>query len=106
MQAYTVTPPVVLTISNDETEIFLKKAVENIKEHVQYILDYAFDDFTRHNEEKEYIDTLIAKVIDKTKTDFEEKVTSKKLKVSDVYFDEVSVNLRKLYTVFVIHWNK
>ncbi|MGG5947116.1 hypothetical protein ACQSDJ_03885 [Salmonella enterica] len=106
MEVYTVTPPVVLTISNDATEEFLKKAVGNIKKHIQYMIDYAFDDFTQHSEEKKYIDALITKVIDNTKADFEGEVMSKKLKVCDVYFDEVSVNLRKLYMVFIIHWNE
>uniref|UniRef100_UPI003A9090C2 hypothetical protein n=1 Tax=Salmonella enterica TaxID=28901 RepID=UPI003A9090C2 len=40
--------PCVVTVTNDETEIFMEMAVNNFKKHLQVMNDCMGDDYERH----------------------------------------------------------
>ncbi len=40
--------PCVVTVTNDETEIFMEMAINNFKKHLQVMIDCMGDDYERH----------------------------------------------------------
>ncbi|WP_407579518.1 hypothetical protein [Citrobacter koseri] len=104
MQKYKVTPSVVLTTCNDETEVFLRKAVSNFNARIQYMIDYSYKDFERNFSNREYVEEIINKTVEQTKKDFYGDIRNKRFKIDEVYFDEIQANLRRVYIMFTNNW--
>lgn len=92
--------PCVITVTNDETEIFMEMAVNNFKKHLQVMIDCMGDDYERHFKDRRYIEEVIAKVIERTKKDFAESMKDNKGKEYCLFLDEVRRNLRVIYTAY------
>ncbi|MFV6428733.1 hypothetical protein ACNPFS_18075 [Klebsiella pneumoniae] len=94
------TLPCVITVTNDETEIFMEMAVNNFKKHLQVMIDCMGDDYERHFKDRRYIEDVIAKVIERTKQDFAETMKDNKGKEYYLFLDEVRRNLRVIYSAY------
>ncbi|EJX4926749.1 hypothetical protein OD635_003708 [Salmonella enterica] len=92
--------PCVVTVTNDETEIFMEMAVNNFKNHLQVMNDCMGDDYERHFKDRRYIEDVIAKVIERTKKDFSESMKDNKGKEYYLFLDEVRRNLRVIYSAY------
>ncbi|HIE9836241.1 TPA: hypothetical protein ACXRW3_000518 [Klebsiella quasipneumoniae subsp. quasipneumoniae] len=92
--------PCVITVTNDETEIFMEMAVNNFKKHLQVMIDCMGDDYERHFKDRRYIEDVIAKVIERTKQDFSETMKDNKGKEYYLFLDEVRRNLRVIYSAY------
>ncbi|EPR7146708.1 hypothetical protein ACU8AA_004359 [Klebsiella pneumoniae] len=92
--------PCVITVTNDETEIFMEMAVINFKKHLQVMIDCMGDDYERHFKDRRYIEDVIAKVIERTKQDFAETMKDNKGKEYYLFLDEVRRNLRVIYSAY------
>ncbi|WII80130.1 hypothetical protein N5863_17330 [Klebsiella pasteurii] len=92
--------PCVITVTNDETEIFMEMAVNNFKKHLQVMIDCMGDDYERHFKDRRYIEDVIAKVIERTKQDFAEAMKDNKVKEYYLFLDEVRRNLRVIYSAY------
>ncbi|HBS6387729.1 TPA: hypothetical protein OT191_002428 [Klebsiella variicola] len=92
--------PCVITVTNDETEIFMEMAVNNFKKHLQVMIDCMGDDYERHFKDRRYIEDVIAKVIERTKQDFAETMKDNKGKEYYLFLDEVIRNLRVIYSAY------
>ncbi|HIG8416164.1 hypothetical protein ACHQIS_16160 [Raoultella ornithinolytica] len=92
--------PCVITVTNDETEIFMEMAVNNFKKHLQVMIDCMGDDYERHFKDRRYIEDVIAKVIERTKQDFAEAMKDNKEKEYYLFLDEVRRNLRVIYSAY------
>lgn len=92
--------PCVVTVTNDETEIFMEMAVNNFKKHLQVMIDCMGDDYERHFKDRRYIEDVIAKVIERTKKDFAESMKDNKGKEYYLFLDEVRRNLRVIYSAY------
>ncbi|ATR53677.1 MULTISPECIES: hypothetical protein [Klebsiella pneumoniae complex] len=92
--------PCVITVTNDETEIFMEMAVNNFKKHLQVMIDCMGDDYERHFKDRRYIEDVIAKVIERTKQDFAETMRDNKGKEYYLFLDEVRRNLRVIYSAY------
>ncbi|MDV5293896.1 hypothetical protein [Klebsiella michiganensis] len=92
--------PCVVTVTNDETEIFMEMAVNNFKKHLQVMIDCMGDDYERHFKDRRYIEEVIAKVIERTKQDFAEAMKDNKGKEYHLFLDEVRRNLRVIYFAY------
>ncbi|EMP0251548.1 hypothetical protein ACEPWN_07120 [Klebsiella variicola] len=92
--------PCVVTVTNDETEIFMEMAVNNFKKHLQVMIDCMGDDYERHFKDRRYIEDVIAKVIERTKQDFAETMRDNKGKEYYLFLDEVRRNLRVIYSAY------
>ncbi|HBW4199342.1 hypothetical protein ACYBNI_14410 [Klebsiella pneumoniae] len=92
--------PCVITVTNDETEIFMEMAVNNFKKHLQVMIDFMGDDYERHFKDRRYIEDVIAKVIERTKQDFAETMKDNKGKEYYLFLDEVRRNLRVIYSAY------
>lgn len=92
--------PCVITVTNDETEIFMEIAVNNFKKHLQVMIDCMGDDYERHFKDRRYIEDVIAKVIERTKQDFAETMKDNKGKEYYLFLDEVRRNLRVIYSAY------
>ncbi|HHB7052088.1 TPA: hypothetical protein ACN7KQ_003107 [Klebsiella pneumoniae] len=92
--------PCVVTVINDETEIFMEMAVNNFKKHLQVMIDCMGDDYERHFKDRRYIEDVIVKVIERTKQDFAESMRDNKGKEYYLFLDEVRRNLRVIYTAY------
>ncbi|EJL9553299.1 hypothetical protein R3P88_003737 [Salmonella enterica] len=92
--------PSVVTVTNDETEVFMEMAVNNFKKHLQVMIDCMGDDYERHFKDRRYIEDVIAKVIERTKQDFAESMKDNKGKEYYLFLDEVRRNLRVIYSAY------
>ncbi|EMX8264379.1 hypothetical protein AAHK15_005146 [Salmonella enterica] len=92
--------PCVVTVTNDETEVFMEMAVNNFKKHLQVMIDCMGDDYERHFKDRRYIEDVIAKVIERTKQDFAELMKDNKGKEYYLFLDEVRRNLRVIYSAY------
>lgn len=92
--------PCVVTVTNDETEIFMEMAVNNFKKHLQVMIDCMGDDYERHFKDRCYIEDVIAKVIERTKQDFAESMKDNKGKEYYLFLDEVQRNLNVIYSAY------
>ena len=92
--------PCVITVTNDETEIFMEMAENNFKKHLQVMIDCMGDDYERHFKDRRYIEDVIAKVIERTKQDFAEAMKDNKVKEYYLFLDEVRRNLRVIYSAY------
>ncbi|WP_407300726.1 hypothetical protein [Raoultella ornithinolytica] len=92
--------PCVITVTNDETEIFMEIAVNNFKKHLQVMIDCMGDDYEHHFKDRRYIEDVIAKVIERTKQDFAETMKDNKGKEYYLFLDEVRRNLRVIYSAY------
>lgn len=92
--------PCVVTVTNDETEVFMEMAVNNFKNHLQVMIDCMGDDYERHFKDRRYIEDVIAKVIERTKQDFSESMKDNKRKEYYLFLDEVRRNLRVIYSAY------
>lgn len=92
--------PCVITVTNDETEIFMEMAVNNFKKHLQVMIDCMGDDYERHFKDRRYVEDVIVKVIERTKQDFSESMKDNKGKECYLLLDEVRRNLRVIYTAY------
>ncbi|HBK4614383.1 TPA: hypothetical protein ACYRSE_004997 [Klebsiella michiganensis] len=92
--------PCVITVTNDETEIFMEMAVNNFKKHLQVMIDCMGDDYERHFKDRRYVEDVIVKVIERTKQDFSESMKDNKGKECYLFLDEVRRNLRVIYTAY------
>ena len=92
--------PCVITVTNDETEMFMEIAVNNFKKHLQVMIDCMGDDYERHFKDRRYIEDVIAKVIERTKQDFAETMKDNKGKEYYLFLDEVRRNLRVIYSAY------
>ncbi len=92
--------PCVVTVTNDETEVFMEMAVNNFKNHLQVMIDCMGDDYERHFRDRRYIEDVIAKVIERTKQDFTESMKDNKRKEYYLFLDEVRRNLRVIYSAY------
>lgn len=92
--------PCVVTVTNDETEIFMEMAVKNFNKHLQVMIDCMGDDYERHFKNRRYIDEVIVKVIERTKQDFAESVKENKGNEYHLFLDEVQRNLRVIYAAY------
>lgn len=92
--------PCVVTVTNDETEVFMEMAVNNFKKHLQVMIDCMGDDYERHFKDSRYIEDVIAKVIERTKQDFSESMKDNKGKEYYLFLDEVRRNLRVIYSAY------
>ena len=92
--------PCVVTVTNDETEIFMEMAINNFKKHLQVMIDCMGDDYERHFKDRHYIEDVIIKVIERTKKDFAESMKDNKGKEYYLFLDEVRRNLRVIYLAY------
>ncbi|HBW3256750.1 TPA: hypothetical protein MEY06_002046 [Klebsiella pneumoniae] len=92
--------PCVVTVTNDETEIFMEMAINNFKKHLQVMIDCMGDDYERHFKDRLYIEDVIVKVIERTKKDFAESMKDNKGKECYLFLDEVRRNLRVIYLAY------
>lgn len=92
--------PCVVTVTNDETEIFMEMAINNFKKHLQVMIDCMGDDYERHFKDRPYIEDVIVKVIERTKKDFAESMKDNKGKEYYLFLDEVRRNLRVIYLTY------
>lgn len=92
--------PCVVTVTNDETEVFMEMAVNNFKKYLQVMIDCMGDDYERHFKDRRYIEDVIAKVIERTKQDFAESMKDNKGKEYYLFLDEVRRNLRTIYSAY------
>ncbi|EAB7522698.1 TPA: hypothetical protein HHH31_001948 [Escherichia coli] len=90
----------VVTVTNDETEIFMEMAINNFKKHLQVMIDCMGDDYERHFKDRLYIEGVIVKVIERTKKDFAESMKDNKGKEYYLFLDEVRRNLRVIYLAY------
>lgn len=90
--------PCVVTVTNDETEIFMEMAVKNFKKHLQVMIDCMGDDYERHFKDRSYIEEVIGKVIERTKQDFAKSMKDNKGNEYYLFLDEVRRNLRVIYS--------
>ncbi|MCS6656930.1 hypothetical protein [Klebsiella pneumoniae] len=92
--------PCVVTVTNDETEIFMEMAINNFKKHLQVMIDCMGDDYECHFKDRLYIEDVIIKVIERTKKDFAESMKDNKGKEYYLFLDEVRRNLRVIYLAY------
>ena len=87
--------PCVVTVTNDETEVFMEMAINNFRKHLQVMIDCMGNDYERHFKDRLYIEEVIGKVIERTKQEFAES-----WKEYYLFLDEVIRNLRVIYSAY------
>ncbi|EAX6622969.1 hypothetical protein BIB81_07615 [Salmonella enterica] len=92
--------PCVVTVTNDETEVFMEIAINNFRKHLQAMIDCMGDDYERYFKDRRYIEEVIAKVIERTKQEFAESMKDNKGKEYYLFLDEVRRNLRVIYSAY------
>ena len=48
--------PCVVTVTNDETEVFMEMAINNFRKHLQVMVDCMGNDYERHFKDRLYIE--------------------------------------------------
>ncbi len=51
--------PCVVTVTNDETEVFMEMAINNFRKHLQVMIDCMGNDYERHFKNRRYIEEVI-----------------------------------------------
>ena len=92
--------PCVVTVTNDETEVFMEMAINNFRKHLQAMIDCMGNDYERHFKDRLCIEEVIGKVIERTKREFAESMKDNKGKKYHLFLDEVRRNLRVIYSAY------
>lgn len=92
--------PCVVTVTNDETEVFMEMAKNNFRKHLQVMIDCMEKDGERHFKDRLYIEEVIGKAIERTKQEFAESMKDNKGKEYYLFLDEVRRNLRVIYSAY------
>ena len=92
--------PCVVTVTNDETEVFMEMAINNFRKQIQVMIDCMGNDYERHFKNRRYIEEVIAKVIERTKQEFAESMKDNTGEEYYLFLDEVRRNLRVIYSAY------
>lgn len=90
-------------VTNDETEILAELAIENFKKHVVVMAQCMGDDYKRHLYDREYIEEVFNKVIERTKEDFNKAMKDDSRIEYMLFMDEVKDKLEYIYSLYCVH---
>lgn len=81
----------------------MELAVINFNKHHQVMMECMGDNYKRHFYDRQYIERVFIKVIERTKDDFNEIMKDDSRKRYTLFIDEVKENLRAMYELYCTH---
>lgn len=96
-------PPCRFIVSNDETEIFMELAIKNFKKHLQVMMECMGDNYKRHFYDRQYIEEVFDKVIERTKDDFNKAMRDDSRIDYMIFMDEIKGNLKSMYSLYCFY---